>query len=82
MVIHMAKLSVTVTIDDSVLAYVDQDASAAGVNRSQHVEEVLRRDHWTRYWAGVKKDRAKLSPTAAAQLTEHERLIDDGIRAV
>jgi hypothetical protein len=47
----MAKDKVTVTISPDVLANLDADAAAAGLNRSEYVEEVLRHEHYRRLLA-------------------------------
>jgi metal-responsive CopG/Arc/MetJ family transcriptional regulator len=41
----MAKNKVSVTLDQSVLAAADADAKAAGLNRSELVEQALRHEH-------------------------------------
>lgn len=41
----MAKDKVTVTVDQEVLAAADADAKAAGLNRSELVEQALRHEH-------------------------------------
>lgn len=41
----MTKSKVSVTIDQSVLADADDDANAAGLNRSEMVERALRNEH-------------------------------------
>lgn len=73
-VLHMARHNVTMTIDAEVLGFVDEDAAAAGLNRSQYVEEVLRRDHWSRFWRNAAGHRARLTEEQRAELAEHERL--------
>jgi len=49
----MAKDKVTVTIDPAVLAHTDADAAAAGLNRSEYVEHVLRDAHYRRLLAAT-----------------------------
>ncbi|MGH8828433.1 MAG: ribbon-helix-helix protein, CopG family [Jiangellaceae bacterium] len=49
----MAKDKMTVTIDPGVYADVDADARAAGLNRSEYVERVLRNEHYRRLLARV-----------------------------
>lgn len=44
----MAKSKMTVTIDPAVLTDADADADAAGLNRSEYVEHVLRTEHYRR----------------------------------
>jgi metal-responsive CopG/Arc/MetJ family transcriptional regulator len=41
----MAKEKISVTVDATVLAAIDADARAAGVNRSEMVEQALRNEH-------------------------------------
>ena len=41
----MAKEKVSVTIDKAVLAAVDADAAASGLNRSELFERALRNEH-------------------------------------
>lgn len=41
----MAKNKISVTVDASVLAAADADARAAGLNRSEMVEQALRNEH-------------------------------------
>jgi hypothetical protein len=41
----MAKEKVSVTLDRAVLAAADADASAAGLNRSELIEQALRHEH-------------------------------------
>ena len=41
----MAKDKVSVTLDRAVLAAADADAKAAGLNRSEMIEQALRREH-------------------------------------
>lgn len=41
----MAKDKVSVTIDRAVLAAADADARAAGLNRSEVIEQALRNEH-------------------------------------
>ena len=41
----MAKDKVSVTLDQAVLAAADADAKAAGINRSEMVEQALRNEH-------------------------------------
>ncbi|MEO6794622.1 MAG: ribbon-helix-helix protein, CopG family [Mycobacterium sp.] len=41
----MAKSKVSVTIDRAVLAAADADAKAAGLNRSELIEQALRTEH-------------------------------------
>jgi metal-responsive CopG/Arc/MetJ family transcriptional regulator len=43
--IGMAKEKVSVTVDARVLADVDADAAAAGLNRSEMVERAMRNEH-------------------------------------
>jgi hypothetical protein len=47
----MAKHKVTVTLDPGVLADLDKAAHSAGMNRSEFVERVLRRDRYRRLLA-------------------------------
>jgi hypothetical protein len=47
----MAKGKVTVTIDPVVLANTDEDAAAAGLNRSEYVERLLIEAHYRRLLA-------------------------------
>jgi hypothetical protein len=49
----MAKDKVTVTIDPTVLAEADADAAAAGLNRSEYVEKLLRDEHYRRLIASA-----------------------------
>lgn len=41
----MAKGKISVTIDRDVLAAADEDAAAAGLNRSEMIERALRNEH-------------------------------------
>jgi len=41
----MAKDKVSVTVDQAVLANADADAKAAGLSRSEMVEQALRNEH-------------------------------------
>lgn len=41
----MAKEKVSVTVDAAVLAATDADAQAAGLNRSEMIEQALRNEH-------------------------------------
>ena len=41
----MAKEKISVTVDATVLAATDADAKAAGLNRSEMVEQALRNEH-------------------------------------
>jgi metal-responsive CopG/Arc/MetJ family transcriptional regulator len=41
----MAKDKVSVTIEQAVLAAADADAKAAGLNRSEMIEQALRNEH-------------------------------------
>lgn len=41
----MAKEKISVTIDAAVIAATDADARAAGLNRSEMVEQALRNEH-------------------------------------
>jgi metal-responsive CopG/Arc/MetJ family transcriptional regulator len=41
----MAKDKVSVTLDQTVLAAADADAKAAGLNRSELIEQALRNEH-------------------------------------
>lgn len=41
----MTKHKVSVTIDGAVLAAADADARAAGLNRSEMIEQALRNEH-------------------------------------
>ncbi|MFY9918847.1 MAG: ribbon-helix-helix protein, CopG family [Mycobacterium sp.] len=41
----MAKDKISVTVDASVLAAADADARAAGLNRSEMIEQALRNEH-------------------------------------
>lgn len=49
----MAKEKMTVTVDSGVFAYVDVDAQAAGLNRSEYVERALRNEHYRRLFSRV-----------------------------
>ena len=44
-VFGMAKDKISVTVDASVLAAADADARAAGLNRSEMIEQALRNEH-------------------------------------
>ena len=44
----MAKEKISVTVDGAVLANADADAKAAGVNRSEWIEQALRNGHLRR----------------------------------
>jgi metal-responsive CopG/Arc/MetJ family transcriptional regulator len=44
----MAKEKISVTVDASVLAAADADAKAAGLNRSELIEQALRNEHLRR----------------------------------
>jgi post-segregation antitoxin (ccd killing protein) len=44
-IIGMAKDKVSITLDRDVLAAADADAKAAGLNRSELVEQALRHEH-------------------------------------
>ena len=41
----MAKEKISVTVDAAVLAATDADAKAAGLNRSEMIEQALRNEH-------------------------------------
>jgi metal-responsive CopG/Arc/MetJ family transcriptional regulator len=41
----MAKNKISVTVDAAVLAAADADAKAAGMNRSEMIEQALRNEH-------------------------------------
>ena len=41
----MAKEKISVTVDATVLAATDADAQAAGLNRSEMIEQALRNEH-------------------------------------
>jgi metal-responsive CopG/Arc/MetJ family transcriptional regulator len=41
----MAKEKISVTVDAAVLAATDTDARAAGLNRSEMIEQALRNEH-------------------------------------
>lgn len=41
----MAKEKISVTVDGVVLAAIDLDARAAGLNRSEIIEQALRNEH-------------------------------------
>jgi hypothetical protein len=41
----VAKDKVSVTVDQGVLAAADSDAKAAGLNRSEMIEQALRNEH-------------------------------------
>ena len=41
----MAKEKISVTVDAAVLAATDADAQAAGLNRSEMIEQALRNEH-------------------------------------
>jgi metal-responsive CopG/Arc/MetJ family transcriptional regulator len=43
--IGMAKEKISVTVDAAVLAVADTDAAAAGLNRSELIEQALRNEH-------------------------------------
>ena len=45
MIFSMAKEKISVTVDAAVLAAIDADAKAAGVNRSAMIEQALRNEH-------------------------------------
>lgn len=51
--IGMAKDKITVTVDPDVLRDVDADAAAAGLNRSEYVQKVLRDAHLARLLSRV-----------------------------
>jgi hypothetical protein len=61
----MAKDKVTVTIDPAVLANADEDAAAAGMNRSEYVERLLIEAHYRRLLA-------RAEPTSMAAGDEDE----------
>jgi metal-responsive CopG/Arc/MetJ family transcriptional regulator len=44
----MAKEKISVTVDATVLAAADADAKAAGLNRSELIEQALRNEHLRR----------------------------------
>lgn len=44
----MAKEKISVTVDAAVLAETDADARAAGLNRSELIEQALRNEHLRR----------------------------------
>lgn len=44
----MAKEKISVTVDAAVLAEADADARAAGLNRSELIEQALRNEHLRR----------------------------------
>jgi metal-responsive CopG/Arc/MetJ family transcriptional regulator len=44
----MAKEKISVTVDAAVLAAADADAKAAGLNRSELIENALRNEHLRR----------------------------------
>ena len=44
----MAKRKISVTVDTTVLAAADVDAKAAGMNRSEMIEQALRNEHLRR----------------------------------
>lgn len=44
-ILGMAKEKISVTVDATVLAATDADARAAGLNRSEMVEQALRNEH-------------------------------------
>ena len=44
-IIGMAKEKISVTVDAAVLAGADTDAAAAGLNRSELIEQALRNEH-------------------------------------
>ena len=44
----MAKEKISVTVDADVLASTDADAKAAGLNRSELIEQALRNEHLRR----------------------------------
>lgn len=44
----MAKEKISVTVDAEVLASTDADAKAAGLNRSELIEQALRNEHLRR----------------------------------
>jgi metal-responsive CopG/Arc/MetJ family transcriptional regulator len=41
----MTKAKISVTVDAAVLAAIDADARAAGLNRSEMIEQALRNEH-------------------------------------
>lgn len=41
----MTKEKISVTVDAAVLAAIDADARAAGLNRSEMIEQALRNEH-------------------------------------
>ncbi|MBS9532530.1 ribbon-helix-helix protein, CopG family [Mycobacterium sp. M1] len=41
----MPKEKISVTVDRAVLAAADSDAKAAGLNRSERIEQALRHEH-------------------------------------
>lgn len=41
----MAKQKISVTVEAAVLSATDADASAAGLNRSEMIEQALRNEH-------------------------------------
>lgn len=41
----MVKQKISVTVDSAVLAAADTDAAAAGLNRSELIEQALRNEH-------------------------------------
>ena len=45
MIFSMAKEKISATVDAAVLAAIDADAKAAGVNRSAMIEQALRNEH-------------------------------------
>ena len=44
-IVGMAKEKISVTVDATVLAATDADARAAGLNRSEMIEQALRNEH-------------------------------------
>jgi len=62
----MAKDKVTVTIDPVVLANADEDAAAAGLNRSEYVERLLIEAHYGRCWPGPSRHRWRRRRRGAA----------------
>lgn len=51
----MAKEKISVTVDGAVLASADADAKAAGLNRSEMIEQALRNEHLRLMLQGYKQ---------------------------
>lgn len=55
----MAKYEVSLSLDQDVLAAADADAKAAGLNRSELVEQALRHEH---LWIALKSYTTTTAP--------------------